>query len=41
MSDVKMGEEQLLTDIVSYCPEITGVTPDDNNSAAVLKKISE
>ena len=41
MSDVKMNEEQLLADIVSYCPEATGVTPSDTSSTIVLKKISK
>ena len=41
MWDVKMSDEQLLADLVSYCPEITGVKPTDTNPAAVLKKISE
>ncbi len=36
-----MTEDEVLVDLVSYCPELCGATSGDEDSDAVLQKMGE
>ncbi len=41
MTDIEVSEDEILIDLVSHCPEVTGLEPNETNSSTIVKKISK